>query len=88
MMVKNCVLLLPILAYNQALIEHLGNMMQPSNSQENGLEDQWFEQIRDHSNPIDKWTWYQRFWENMEHYKPGGPAFIMIGGEGQRILGK
>ena len=45
------------------------------------LIDQWFEQIRDHSNPIDKWTWYQRFWENMEHYKPGGLAFIMICGE-------
>ena len=69
--------------HNHALIGHLGNLMQPTLPQENSTNEQWFEQIRDHFNAINKWTWFQRYWENMEHYKPGGPAFIMIGGEGE-----
>ena len=67
--------------HNHALIGHIGNLMQPTLPQENSTNEQWFEQIRDHFNAINKWTWFQRYWENMEHYKPGGPAFIMIGGE-------
>merc|ERR1711936_1557613 len=46
-------------------------------------EDQYFEQVLDHFNPIDERTWQQRFWENLEHYAEGGPAFIMIGGEAE-----
>merc|ERR1712179_21362 len=48
-----------------------------------GAEDQYFEQVLDHFNPIDERTWQQRFWENLEHYVEGGPAFIMIGGEAE-----
>ena len=45
--------------------------------------EQHFNQILDHFKPTDTRTWPQRFWENFEHYKNGGPAFIMIGGEGE-----
>jgi len=56
--------------------------------QRNGLfADQWFEQILDHFNPLDGRTWNQRYWENWENYKPGGPAFIMIGGEAEASAG-
>ncbi|CAD7930360.1 unnamed protein product [Amoebophrya sp. A25] len=30
-----------------------------------------------------KKTWPQRFFENDEHFKAGGPVFLMIGGEGE-----
>merc|ERR1719370_696033 len=52
-----------------------------------GAEDQYFEQVLDHFNPIDERTWKQRFWENLEHYVEGGPAFIMIGGEAEASPG-
>ena len=45
--------------------------------------EQHFNQILDHFKPTDTRTWPQRYWENFEHYKNGGPAFIMIGGEGE-----
>merc|ERR1711962_718096 len=41
-----------------------------------------FDQILDHFTPMDNRTWNQRYWENQEHYTDGGPAFLMIGGEG------
>jgi len=43
--------------------------------------------VLDHFNAIDGRTWDQRFWENMEHYAVGGPAFIMIGGEAEASPG-
>ena len=46
-----------------------------------GAEEQYFEQVLDHFNAVDGRMWQQRFWENLEHYVEGGPAFIMIGGE-------
>merc|ERR1719320_2349477 len=48
-----------------------------------GAEDQYFEQVLDHFNAIDERTWHQRYWQNLEHYVEGGPAFIMIGGEAE-----
>jgi len=55
----------------------------PEVREKEGLQDaMWFTQTLDHFNPLDTRTWEQRFWENWEHYRPGGPAFIMIGGEG------
>lgn len=27
-------------------------------------------------------TWQQRYWVNASFYKPGGPVFILVGGEG------
>lgn len=44
--------------------------------------DQWFTQILDHFNPTDTRTWQQRYFTNATFYKPGGPVFLMIGGEG------
>lgn len=45
--------------------------------------DEWFEQMLDHFNPTNIGTWKQRFYTNKDHYKPGGPIFLMIGGEGE-----
>ena len=86
MMLKQCVFLFLVVSCIQAFKARLRHPP-PFISKENAPEPQWFEQIRDHFNAIDGWTWSQRFWENMEHYKVGGPAFIMIGGEGEASPG-
>ena len=43
----------------------------------------WFRQRLDHFKPTDLRTWRQRYFINDTFYKPGGPAFLMIGGEGE-----
>merc|ERR1719348_2587057 len=50
-------------------------------------EEQWFSQILDHYNPLDERVWDQRFWANWDNYVEGGPAFLMIGGEGEASPG-
>ena len=45
-------------------------------------QEQFFDQILNHFDAIDSRRWPQRFWENWENHKEGGPMFIMIGGEG------
>ncbi len=45
--------------------------------------DQWFVQRLDHFQPTDERVWKQRYWINEEFYRPGGPVFLMIGGEGK-----
>ncbi|XP_055844315.1 putative serine protease K12H4.7 [Episyrphus balteatus] len=52
-----------------------------SQSQEPQLK--WFQQILDHSNPTKYPKWKQRYYVSNEHYKTGGPIFLMIGGEGK-----
>ena len=42
----------------------------------------WFEQRLDHFHPTDGRAWRQRYWVSEEFRRPGGPAFLMIGGEG------
>ena len=44
--------------------------------------DQWFTQKLDHFDAGETRTWQQRFQTNDSFYQPGGPAFLMIGGEG------
>ncbi|XP_046391144.1 putative serine protease K12H4.7 [Ischnura elegans] len=44
--------------------------------------EEWFNQKLDHFNPTDERTWSQRFFTNSSYHNPGGPAFLMIGGEG------
>lgn len=45
--------------------------------------DEWFDQMLDHFNPTNTARWKQRFYTNKDYYKPGGPVFLMIGGEGE-----
>ncbi|XP_034459958.1 thymus-specific serine protease isoform X2 [Hippoglossus hippoglossus] len=45
-------------------------------------EEQWFTQKLDHFNGADSREWKQRYFVNENFYKPGGPVFLMIGGEG------
>ncbi|XP_032887024.1 putative serine protease K12H4.7 [Amblyraja radiata] len=44
--------------------------------------EQWFVQRLDHFNAADQRVWKQRFYINDTFYQPGGPVFLMIGGEG------
>ena len=53
----------------------------------NNAEHFLFSQKLDHFNLVDTRFWRQRFWVNLEHFKPGGPALIMIGGEGEASPG-
>lgn len=46
------------------------------------IEEQWFTQKLDHFNAADNRYWKQRYFVNEAFYKPGGPVFLMIGGEG------
>uniref|UniRef100_A0A7E4URM6 Serine protease K12H4.7 n=1 Tax=Panagrellus redivivus TaxID=6233 RepID=A0A7E4URM6_PANRE len=46
------------------------------------VADQHFVQQLDHFDASNNKTWLQRFWYNDQWYKPGGPQFLMIGGEG------
>merc|ERR1711892_59506 len=55
----------------------------PYNCDEVLAEEKYFEQVLDHFTATDGRMWQQRFWENLEHYVEGGPAFIMIGGEAE-----
>lgn len=41
----------------------------------------WFNQKLDHFDPNNKATWLQFYWQNTGNYKPGGPIFLLIGGE-------
>ncbi len=45
--------------------------------------DEWFEQLLNHFKPTNIATWKQRFYTNNQYYQPGGPVFLMIGGEGE-----
>jgi len=52
-------------------------------SEPSKYQEMWYsEQALDHFNPQDKRTYKQRYFANFDHYKPGGPIFINIGGEG------
>ena len=42
--------------------------------------EQWFEQPLDHFSD-DAPTFKQRYWFSTRHYKPGGPVFVLDGGE-------
>ena len=43
----------------------------------------WFTQRLTHFNDANEQMWKQRYWYNSTFWKPGGPVFIMIGGEGE-----
>uniref|UniRef100_A0A3Q2FIF7 Serine protease 59, putative n=1 Tax=Cyprinodon variegatus TaxID=28743 RepID=A0A3Q2FIF7_CYPVA len=45
-------------------------------------EELWFTQRLDHFNGADSRVWKQRYFTNDAFYQPGGPVFLMIGGEG------
>lgn len=51
-------------------------------SSEPAGEEYWFPQRLDHFNGADSRVWKQRYFVNDRFYKPGGPVFLMIGGEG------
>jgi hypothetical protein len=42
----------------------------------------WFKQSLDHFHPTEDRTWQQQYFVNDSFYQPGGPVFLMIGGEG------
>lgn len=44
--------------------------------------EQWFTQALDHFDPRNSAKWQQRYFTNDTFYRPGGPVFLMLGGEG------
>ncbi|KAM6932881.1 thymus-specific serine protease [Xenentodon cancila] len=46
------------------------------------FEEQWFTQKLDHFSGADSRVWKQRYFVNDAFYRPDGPVFLMIGGEG------
>jgi Serine carboxypeptidase S28 len=62
-----------------------GNMEKissPDGSNRLAIPDEWFNQILDHNDLSNKQTWKQLYYTRSDFYKPGGPVFIMVGGEG------
>ncbi|XP_055530179.1 thymus-specific serine protease [Wyeomyia smithii] len=45
------------------------------------VESKWIRQKVDNFDPQNPSTWSMRYMENAEHYQPGGPLFIYVGGE-------
>lgn len=45
--------------------------------------EEWFDQKLDHLTVFHETTWKQRYFMNATWYVPGGPVFLMIGGEGE-----
>jgi pimeloyl-ACP methyl ester carboxylesterase len=61
----------------------MGNPRSAHRSAGLGLpEPLWFEQRLDHFDPTNNRTWKQRYFVNDTLYKPGGPVFLQLGGEG------
>ncbi|XP_029634017.1 putative serine protease K12H4.7 [Octopus sinensis] len=54
----------------------------PHSIQDPVTNELWFDQKLDHFDPSDTRTWKQRYFINKSYFKPGGPIFLMIGGEG------
>merc|ERR1711892_1185849 len=86
MMLKHLALALLAVVQAQAFRGHLRHQPPPP-SRDNAPAEQYFDQVLDHYNAIDGRTWPQRFWEKLDHYVEGGPAFIFIGGEGEASPG-
>ena len=47
-----------------------------------GVEVGWYQQTLDHFDPTNGKTFQQRYFLNRQYFKPGGPLFLQIGGEG------
>ena len=62
---------------------HLQGLRPPPSSGQELPPENWFTQRLDHFKITDTRTWQQRYWINWRYYKPGGPALLMIGGEGE-----
>lgn len=53
----------------------------PTHSRLNvNVTENWIEQKLDNFNPSDSRTYQMRYLENREHFQPGGPIFIYVGG--------
>ncbi|BFZ06100.1 hypothetical protein BsWGS_09139 [Bradybaena similaris] len=89
-------LLVYFVVYNEAYIPRMirgrpkgGLLGTPGNKHHEGnLKDmklppeQWYWQKLDHFNGATGRYWQQRYFTNSTFYKPGGPLFVQIGGEG------
>ncbi|XP_055524234.1 putative serine protease K12H4.7 isoform X2 [Wyeomyia smithii] len=57
----------------------LGGAIAPTNV--SSVQTKWIRQKVDNFDPQNPSTWSMRYMENREHYRPGGPLFVMVGGE-------
>lgn len=67
---------------NGGFLGHLGRSYKLKASNDHEIE-HWFPQRLDHFQPTDDTEWSQRYFVNSEFFKPGGPVFLYIGGEGE-----
>uniref|UniRef100_A0AC34QUR0 Serine protease n=1 Tax=Panagrolaimus sp. JU765 TaxID=591449 RepID=A0AC34QUR0_9BILA len=58
-----------------------GNLPEPAGPRDFNSSAFWIEQQLDHFDSSNLLRWKQRFWNNKNYYKPGGPIFLMISGE-------
>ena len=83
-MLKHFTLVLLALGQSSAFRGHRKHLDSPPSTKDVVVaEEQYFDQVLDHFTATDGRTWPQRFWSNWDNYVEGGPAFIMIGGEGE-----
>lgn len=47
------------------------------------IETRWIDQPLDHFDKSEKRIWLMRYFERLDLYKPGGPVYVFIGGEGE-----
>ena len=59
-----------------------GSLKEPASSDE-AFPELWLDQSRDHFDTTNTALWPQRYWQNFQHYRGQGLAFLMLGGEGE-----
>ncbi|XP_075984612.1 putative serine protease K12H4.7 [Anticarsia gemmatalis] len=47
------------------------------------IKSKWIQQPLDHFSCNDQRTWQMRYFEALDFWKPGGPVYVFIGGEGE-----
>ncbi|XP_063219334.1 thymus-specific serine protease-like [Bacillus rossius redtenbacheri] len=50
-------------------------------TRQSAIQETWITQRLDHFNPADTRIWEQRYFQNLEHLREGGPLFVFVGGE-------
>ena len=69
-----------ILLLVSACSSYRGNLKETASSNE-AFPEQWLHQNRDHFDATNTILWPQRYWQNFQHYRGQGLAFLMLGGE-------
>ncbi|KXN68791.1 peptidase S28 [Conidiobolus coronatus NRRL 28638] len=81
-MICNLLIYISFISANIRLKNHFNKFtVLSSEVSSDDLKTLWFNQTLDHDNAYSN-TFKQKYYVNTQYYKPGGPAFVHIGGEG------